>query len=50
MPSQLPTDMLLHNPLNYQVIHFSKKGLKVHGEAWANIVGTWLDNNLQKGE
>jgi hypothetical protein len=24
-------------------IHFSKKGLKIHGEAWAEKVATWLD-------
>lgn len=29
-------------------IHFSKKGLKVHGEAWADKVGDWLDKQLGK--
>ncbi len=29
-------------------IHFSKKGLKVHGESWAKHVGEWLDKELQK--
>lgn len=29
-------------------IHFSKKGLKVHGEAWAEKVGAWLDPRLKK--
>jgi hypothetical protein len=28
-------------------IHFSKKGLKVHGEAWAKKVGAWLDSILK---
>lgn len=28
-------------------IHFSKKGLKVHGEAWAGKVGAWLDHELK---
>ena len=27
-------------------IHFSRKGLKVHGEAWAEKVGSWLDKIL----
>lgn len=27
-------------------IHFSRKGLKVHGEAWATKVGDWLDSQL----
>jgi hypothetical protein len=29
-------------------IHFSKKGLKVHGEAWAEKVGAWLDQELKQ--
>lgn len=29
-------------------IHFSKRGLKVHGEAWAEKVGAWLDKELAK--
>ncbi len=29
-------------------IHFSKKGLKVHGEAWAEKVGEYLDPVLKK--
>lgn len=29
-------------------IHFSKKGLKVHGEAWAEKVGAWLDAQLAR--
>ena len=29
-------------------IHFSKKGLKAHGEAWADKVGGWLDHQLRK--
>lgn len=28
-------------------IHFSKKGLKVHGEAWAKKVSAWLQNALK---
>lgn len=28
-------------------IHFSKKGLKVHGEAWAEKVSAWLDLQLK---
>lgn len=31
-----------------QGIHFSKKGLKFHGEAWAEKVGTWLDKELNR--
>lgn len=29
-------------------IHFSKKGLKVHGEAWSQKVGAWLEKKLIK--
>lgn len=29
-------------------IHFSKKGLKVHGEAWAKYVGEWLDKEIKQ--
>lgn len=29
-------------------IHFSLKGLKVHGEAWAQKVGDWLERELAK--
>jgi enterochelin esterase-like enzyme len=29
-------------------IHFSKKGLKVHGEAWAEKVGAWFDQELKQ--
>lgn len=29
-------------------IHFSKKGLKVHGEAWADKVGDWLEKEVGK--
>ena len=29
-------------------IHFSKKGLKAHGEAWAKDVGAWLDGELKE--
>jgi hypothetical protein len=29
-------------------IHFSKKGLKFHGEAWAAKVGAWMDGELAK--
>lgn len=29
-------------------IHFSKKGLKAHGEAWAEKVGAWLEKQLQQ--
>lgn len=29
-------------------IHFSKKGLKTHGEAWADKVGAWLDKELSR--
>ena len=29
-------------------IHFSKKGLKVHGEAWAEKVGDWLEKELRR--
>lgn len=29
-------------------IHFSKKGLKAHGEAWADKVGPWLEQQLSK--
>jgi eukaryotic-like serine/threonine-protein kinase len=29
-------------------IHFSKQGLKVHGEAWAQKVGVWLDGVLNQ--
>lgn len=29
-------------------IHFSRKGLKVHGEAWARKVGAWLDKELNR--
>lgn len=28
-------------------IHFSRKGLKVHGEAWAEKVGLWLDHLMR---
>jgi hypothetical protein len=28
-------------------IHFSKKGLNVHGEAWAEKVAAWLDHQLE---
>jgi hypothetical protein len=28
-------------------IHFSKKGLKVHGEAWGEKVGLWLDEIMR---
>ncbi|WP_029276784.1 hypothetical protein [Pedobacter borealis] len=27
-------------------IHFSKVGLKVYGEAWAEKVGSWLEKEL----
>lgn len=30
-----------------QGIHFSAQGLKAHGEAWAQKVGTWLDGLLK---
>lgn len=29
-------------------VHFSKKGLKFHGEAWAEKVGTWLDKEMNR--
>lgn len=29
-------------------IHFSRKGLKVHGEAWAKMVGDWLEKETGK--
>lgn len=29
-------------------IHFSKKGLEVHGKAWAEKVGMWLDEILKQ--
>ena len=32
--------------LNGKGIHFSKKGLKVHGEAWAAKVSAWLDKTV----
>lgn len=31
-----------------QGIHFSRKGLKVHGEAWAEKVGDWLEKEAGK--
>ena len=42
------TDMLLGDlrDCGGKGIHFSRKGLKVHGEAWAEKVGAWLDQLL----
>ena len=31
-------------------IHFSRKGLKAHGDAWADKVGTWLEQQPQPGK
>ena len=33
--------------LEGQGIHFSKEGLKAHGELWAAKVGRWLDRTLE---
>src|SRR6218665_124471 len=42
------TDKMLGDlrDLEGQGIHFSRKGLKAHGEAWAEKVGSWLEKQL----
>jgi len=39
-----------HRDLDGKGIHFSPKGLKAHGEMWAERVGAYLDEVLSKGQ
>jgi len=39
-----------HRDLKGLGIHFSPKGLKAHGEMWAELVGAHLDEALSKGQ